>query len=218
MKSIEKEIIKNPIYSEMEDEELVDLAHCGDNEALDYLIQKYRNYVHAKSRSYFLIGADQEDVVQEGLIGLFKAIRDYKKEKLNNFKSFADLCITRQMITAIKTATRLKHSPLNSYVSLDKPIFDKSSDQTLVDILKCSRVSDPEELLINKEEIHYLEAKMSALLTDLEREVLYLYLDGVPYKEISGEFNRSVKAIDNALTRVKRKLEKYLDIENVTLL
>jgi RNA polymerase sporulation-specific sigma factor len=201
----------------LEDEEIVDLVHSGESEALDYLIYKYRNFVRAKARSYFLIGADKEDIVQEGMIGLYKAIRDFREDKLTSFKAFAELCITRQIITAIKTATRQKHIPLNSYVSLDKPIYDEESDRTLMDILSGAKVLDPEELIINQEELDHIEIKMTELLSDLERKVLALYLDGQSYQEISEELNRHVKSIDNALQRVKRKLERYLEIREFSL-
>lgn len=204
-------------YTHLEDEDLIDLVHKGDGEALDFLIHKYRNFVRAKARSYFLIGADKEDIVQEGMIGLYKAIRDFKEDKLSSFKAFAELCITRQIITAIKTATRQKHIPLNSYVSLDKPIYDEESDRTLMDVISGAKVMDPEELFINQEEFDHIEVKMSELLSDLERKVLSLYLDGQSYQEISEELNRHVKSIDNALQRVKRKLERYLEIREITL-
>ncbi len=202
----------NVQYLQLEDEEIIDLVHKGETEALDFLIHKYRNFVRAKARSYFLIGADREDIVQEGMIGLFKAIRDFKEDKLSSFKAFAELCITRQIITAIKTATRQKHIPLNSYVSLDKPIYDEESDRTLMDVISGAKVLDPEELIINQEEFDHIEVKMAELLSDLERKVLALYLDGQSYQEISEELNRHVKSIDNALQRVKRKLERYLEI------
>lgn len=198
-------------FQDMEDEEIVELVHKGDSDALDYLIHKYRQFVRAKARSYFLIGADREDIVQEGMIGLFKAVRDYKDDKLTSFKAFAEICITRQIITAIKTATRQKHIPLNSYISLDKPVFDEDSDRTLMDMIIGSKELDPEELIINREEFDHIEVKMTELLSDLERKVLALYLEGQSYQEISEELNRHVKSIDNALQRVKRKLEKYLD-------
>ncbi|MEN0647562.1 RNA polymerase sporulation sigma factor SigH [Caldifermentibacillus hisashii] len=204
-------IYGNLQFGNMDDEQLVEMVHKGDSEALDYLIHKYRQFVRAKARSYFLIGADREDIVQEGMIGLFKAIRDYKDDKSSSFKAFAELCITRQIITAIKTATRQKHIPLNSYVSLDKPVYDEESDRTLMDMLTEAKSLDPEELIINQEEFDHIEIKMAELLSDLEREVLALYLDGQSYQEISGELNRHVKSIDNALQRVKRKLEKYLE-------
>ncbi|WP_409299076.1 RNA polymerase sporulation sigma factor SigH [Peribacillus sp. SCS-26] len=201
----------------MEDEPLVELVHKGDSDALDFIIQKYRNFVRAKARTYFLIGADKEDIVQEGMIGLFKAIRDFREDKLTSFKAFAELCITRQIITAIKTATRQKHIPLNSYVSLDKPIYDEESDRTLMDVLTGAKAQDPEELVISQEEFDDIELKMAELLSDLERRVLALYLEGQSYQEISEELNRHVKSIDNALQRVKRKLERYLEAREVTL-
>ncbi|KRG11086.1 RNA polymerase factor sigma-70 [Virgibacillus soli] len=199
-------------YDLLEDEELIELIQEGESEALDYLIKKYRNFVRAKARAYFLIGADREDIVQEGMIGLYKAIRDFKEDKLASFKAFAELCITRQIITAIKTATRQKHIPLNSYVSLDKPIYDEESDRTLMDVISGAKILDPEELLINREKINNIESKVMELLSDLERKVLALYLDGRSYQEISDELDRHVKSIDNALQRVKRKLERYLEL------
>lgn len=200
----------------MDDEEVVELVHAGKSEALEYLINKYKNFVRAKARSYFLIGADREDIVQEGMIGLYKAIRDFKGDKLSSFKGFAELCITRQIITAIKTATRQKHIPLNSYVSLDKPIYDEESDRTLLDVVTATRVSDPEELIINQEEFDDIEVKMSEILSELERQVLNLYLDGRSYQEISVDLNKHVKSIDNALQRVKRKLERYLELREMS--
>jgi len=151
------------------------------------------------------------------MIGLYKAVRDFKGDKLSSFKAFAELCITRQMITAIKTATRQKHIPLNSYVSLDKPIYDDESDRTLMDVISGTRATDPEELIVNREKVDDIEVKMAELLSDLERKVLALYLDGRSYQEISEELNRHVKSIDNALQRVKRKLEKYLEYREISL-
>jgi len=195
----------------MTDEQLVELVHQGNTEALDFLINKYRVFVKAKARSYFLIGADKEDIVQEGMIGLYKAVRDFKEDKLTSFKAFAELCITRQIITAIKTATRQKHIPLNSYVSLDKPIYDEESDRTLLDVITGAESENPEHLMINREEYSHLEEKISEILSELEQQVLSLYLDGQSYNEISEELNRHVKSIDNALQRVKRKLERHLE-------
>ncbi|MEW4372702.1 RNA polymerase sporulation sigma factor SigH [Paenibacillus sp. WLX1005] len=208
-----KDIMVSP-YDYQSDEDLVEAVRHGDSEALEYLITKYKNFVRAKARSYFLIGADREDIVQEGMIGLYKSIRDFKNDKLSSFKVFAELCITRQIITAIKTATRQKHIPLNSYVSLDKPIYDEDSDRTLLDVICGSPMSDPEELVINKEEFTGLEDKMSEILSDLERKVLMLYLDGRSYQEIAVDLCRHVKSIDNALQRVKRKLERYLEVRD----
>ncbi len=201
-------------YHLMTDEEIVGDARGGDNEALEYLIRKYKNFVRAKARSYFLIGADKEDIIQEGMIGLYKAIRDYKDDKLASFRAFAELCITRQIITAIKTATRQKHIPLNSYVSLNKPIYDEESDRTLMDVLSGVKITDPEELLISQEELKNIESKIGEILSDLEWEVLMSYLQGKSYQEIAVDLDRHVKSIDNALQRVKRKLERYLEVKD----
>ncbi len=201
----------NIAFGSMLDEEIVEIARSGDTRALEYLINKYKSFVRAKARTYFLIGADREDIIQEGMIGLYKAIRDFRMDKLSSFRAFAELCITRQIITAIKTATRQKHIPLNSYVSLNKPIFDEESDRTLMDVISEERIADPEEMIINREEFSGIEAKMSEILSDLEWEVLSSYLQGKSYQEIAEELERHVKSIDNALQRVKRKLEKYLE-------
>ncbi len=198
-------------YSGMMDEDVIQEAKVGNEKALEYLINKYKSFVRAKARTYFLIGADREDIIQEGMIGLFKAIRDYKGDKLSSFRAFAELCITRQIITAIKTATRQKHIPLNSYVSLNKPIFDEESDRTLMDVISEENISDPEELVINREEFIGIENKMGEILSSLEWEVLTSYLEGKSYQEIAEDLDRHVKSIDNALQRVKRKLEKYLE-------
>jgi len=198
-------------YAEMQDEETVDLAQQGEQFAIEFLIDKYKNFVRAKARSYFLIGADREDIIQEGMIGLFKAIRDYRVDKLTSFRAFAELCITRQIITAIKTATRQKHIPLNSYVSLNKPIYDEESDRTLMDIITTTGITNPEEIIISREEFIFIEKKMSEILSSLEWKVLMSYLEGKSYQEISVDLKRHVKSIDNALQRVKRKLEKYLE-------
>lgn len=194
------------------DEDIVMEAKNGDVVALEFLINKYKNFVKAKARSYFLIGADREDIIQEGMIGLYKAIRDFRDDKLSSFRAFAELCITRQIITAIKTATRQKHIPLNSYVSLNKPIYDEDSDRTLLDILSGTKITDPEELMINREEYNDIEYKMGEILSELEWKVLTLYLEGKSYQEIAIDLERHVKSIDNALQRVKRKLERYLEV------
>ena len=200
------------IFENMTDEEIVLDAKLHDNViAQEYLLTKYRNFVRAKARSYFLIGAEREDIIQDGMIGLYKAIRDFRGDKLSSFRAFAELCVTRQIITAIKTATRQKHIPLNSYVSLNKPIYEDDSDRTLLDVLAGSKVSDPEEMVISREEFIDIEEKMNQILSDLEWKVLMSYLDGKSYQEIAVELTRHVKSIDNALQRVKRKLERYLD-------
>lgn len=197
-------------FEHMTDEQVVRLAQQADGTALEYLLNKYKNFVRSKARSYFLIGADHEDIVQEGMIGLYKAIRDFREEKLASFRAFAELCITRQIITAIKTATRQKHIPLNSYVSLNKPIYDEESDRTLLDVITEGWEANPEEVLINREDVSLIEGRIGKTLSGLEKQVLERYLEGKSYQEISVEMHRHVKSIDNALQRVKRKLQKML--------
>ncbi len=197
-------------FESMPDEDVVELAQEADGAALEYLLNKYKNFVRTKARSYFLIGADHEDIVQEGMIGLYKAIRDYRRDKLKSFRSFAELCITRQIITAIKTATRQKHIPLNNYISLNRPIYDEDSDRTLLDVITEDAPSNPEEMLIDREDLSVIEGRIGQVLSDLEKEVLVRYMEGKSYVEISQEMGRHVKSIDNALQRIKRKLMKYL--------
>lgn len=197
-------------YVDMQDEDVVTLCHQGDTMAEEYLLNKYKNFVRSKARSYFLIGADHEDIVQEGMIGLYKAIRDFRVDKLASFRAFAELCITRQIITAIKTATRQKHIPLNSYVSLNKPLYDEESDRTLLDVIIEGRAANPEELIISQEDLNNITGRINEVLSPLEQDVLQAYLDGKSYQEIAEMLGRHVKSIDNALQRVKRKLEKYL--------
>ncbi|MGN0803572.1 MAG: RNA polymerase sporulation sigma factor SigH [Candidatus Faecivicinus sp.] len=202
----------NHIFENMADEEVVRLAQQdGDGAALEYLLNKYKNFVRTKARSYFLIGADHEDIVQEGMIGLYKAIRDYREDRLSSFRAFAELCITRQIITAIKTATRQKHIPLNSYISLNRPIYEEDSDRTLLDVITEDSPSNPEEMLIDREDLSVIEGRIGSMLSELEKQVLIRYIEGKSYVEISEEMNRHVKSVDNALQRIKRKLQKYLD-------
>lgn len=198
-------------FSSMHDEEIIEDARAGNYRAVEYLINKYKSFVRVKARTYFLIGADREDIIQEGMIGLYKAIRDFRKDKLLSFRAFAELCITRQIITAIKTATRQKHVPLNSYISLNRPIFDEESERTLMDVISEERISDPEELVINREKFNGIGVKIGEILSDFELEVLNLYLQGKSYQEIAMELDRHVKSVDNALQRIKRKLEKFLE-------
>ena len=200
--------------SQQDEYDIVLKASKGDKIALEYIIKKYKNFVKAKAKSYFLIGADKEDIIQEGMIGLYKAVRDFDASKTNSFKGFADICITRQIITAIKTATRQKHIPLNSYISLNKPVYDEESERTLLDIIATSIVTDPEELIISQEELKHIESKMNELLSDLELQVVEYYLNGKSYQYIADKLKRDVKSIDNALQRVKRKLEKHLENRN----
>lgn len=197
-------------YGGMTDEQVVELCQSGDSLAMEYLLNKYKNFVRSKARSYFLMGADHEDIVQEGMIGLFKAVRDFRQDKLSSFRAFAELCVTRQIITAIKTATRQKHIPLNSYISLNKPMYDEESDRTLMDVIVEGHVDNPEELIISQEDLHGINTQLAEMLSSLEKDALSLYLDGKSYQEIAQLLGRHAKSIDNALQRVKRKLEKYL--------
>lgn len=200
-------------YKTMEDEDIVEVAKSENPVAVEFLLYKYKNFVRSKARSYFLIGADRDDIIQEGMIGLYKAIRDYDKNKLTSFKSFAEICVTRQIITAIKSATRQKHMPLNSYVSLNKPVYEEESERTLLDMISGNKTTDPMELFIGREDMDMMESKIGKMLSELEMEVLMSYIDGKTYQEISSDLNRHVKSIDNALQRVKRKLERKFIIK-----
>ncbi len=200
----------NERFENMTDEEVVLLAQETDGAAMEHLLNKYKNFVRSRARSYFLIGADHEDIVQEGMIGLYKAIRDFRTDKLSSFHAFAELCITRQIITAIKTATRQKHIPLNSYISLNKPIYDDENERTLLDVISEEVASNPEDMLISQEELNLIEGRIGEMLSPLEKQVLLRYLDGKSYQEISVELHRHVKSIDNALQRIKRKMQDLL--------
>lgn len=201
-------------YATLDDEALIRLAHTGDLCAEELLYEKYKHFVRSKARSYFLIGADREDIIQEGMIGLYKAIRDYNQGKNKSFRAFAELCITRQMITAVKSATRQKHIPLNCYISLNKRINDDDeAGRTLIDVLSTARVSDPEQTVIVREEYESIALEIDKLLTPLERKVLSLYLRGEPYVQIAKKLNRQVKSIDNALQRVKKKIDKMFETD-----
>lgn len=208
---------KEQIYKNAKDEELVQMAQKGDDAAQEYLLDKYKSLVRAKSRAYFLIGADSEDIIQEGMIGLYKAVRDFNREKNASFRSFAELCVNRQMITAIKAATRQKHQPLNSYISLNKPVYEEESERTYMDFLQSSSSAllNPEVLLIGQENKNFLENQMVKNLSNFETRVLVLYLQGRSYFEIARVLDKPEKSIDNALQRVKKKLEKFLEEKNL---
>lgn len=197
-------------YDQMTDEEIVSLSQKGNMYAMEAILNRYKGFVASRARPYFLIGGNHEDMIQEGMIGLYKAVRDYQSDKQATFRSFAEICITRQMITAIKTATRQKHQPLNSYVSLSRPAFDESSDQTLADVVLGSSCMNPEELIINQESYNACETIIAGALSQMEHEILTLYLQGKSYQQISEQIHKSPKSIDNALQRVKRKLERLL--------
>lgn len=196
---------------DMSDEDLVVEVRSGSDQAIDLLLHRYRHYARAKARTYFLAGADKEDIVQEGMIGLYKAIRDFQADKNTAFRAFAELCMTRQIITAIKTATRQKHQPLNSYVSLNKPASnDDDDDRSIGDSISTRTVMDPAELVVSAEELANIKASVGKVLSVFETEVLQLYMDGKSYQQIADMLGRHVKSIDNALQRIKRKLEHHM--------
>lgn len=199
-------------YEKKTDEELVELSASGDEIATECILSRYKNLVRSKSRMYFLVGADKEDIIQEGMIGLFKAIRDFNGDRTTSFKGFAELCIKRQILTAVKTATRQKHMPLNTYVSLSNPMYDGDSEGVLEEVLPGTFDSDPERLFISKESAQFLNIKIDEILSQLEKSVLAFYLEGKSYQEIAAILDKPQKSIDNALQRVKKKMEKFENI------
>ena len=196
-------------YHTLTDEQLVLLAKERDPSAADELYHRYKNVVRGKARPYFLMGADREDLLQEGMIGFFKAVRDYDAEKSTAFRPFAEMCVVRQIFTAIRNATRDKHIPLNSYESIYKPAYEES-DKPLVDILAEATAPDPEELFLRREYSLSVEQALSERLTPFERGVLDRYLSGMSYAEIAEEVGRGTKSVDNALQRIRKKLEAPL--------
>lgn len=202
-------------YKDLKDEEVISMIQTSDinsekNELQDYMINKYKNLVKTKARAYFIIGGDKEDIIQEGMIGLYKAIRDFNSEKQVSFYSFAKLCITRQIITAIKMATRKKHSPLNSYISLNKPMYETENGQASIEVMLKDVILSPEELLIDRENKDSIENRMHEDLSEFEYNVLVLYLKGQSYSEIAKTMSKEEKSIDNAIQRVRKKVEKIL--------
>ena len=193
-------------YEDRTDEQLVALSREGNARADETLYERYKNTVRAKTRPYYLIGADRDDLLQEGMIGLYKAVRDYEAGSAS-FRTFAEMCVHRQIITAIKTATRQKHIPLNSYISLYKN--NEEPERALIDTLQNS-AEDPAESFLGKERFADIERMLEELLTPLEKDALRLYLDNLPYAEIARRLGRSVKSVDNALQRIKKKMEKNM--------
>ena len=191
------------------DDVLVARYRTGDQDALAQLLDRYRGFARAKARSYFLVGGDREDIVQEGMIGLYKAVRDFAPDAGSSFRSFAELCVTRQILTAIKTATRQKHAPLNTYISFDRP-QDDDPERTVGEALAVEEGGDPLEMLVENDELAQLQAAFDEVLSGLEADVLQLYVDGRSYQEIAQLLGRRTKSIDNALQRIKRKLEQRM--------
>ncbi len=201
-------------YEMLPDEEIVSRIQNGDQPAIDYLLEKYKHLVRNKAKALYLIGGDKDDLIQEGMIGLYKAIRDYQFNKDNSFFSFADLCISRQIYSAIKASNRKKNIPLNNYISLDTPAYGENNDvdekETLVDIIHQKYVSNPEELVIDKENTSMIEYELVRRLSDLEKRVLDLYMQDLKYVQIAEVLGKEPKTIDNALTRIKKKLNQVL--------
>jgi RNA polymerase sporulation-specific sigma factor len=198
--------------TELSDDDLVGRFQGGDEFAVQVLLDRYRRFARAKARGYFLVGADSDDIEQEGLIGLYKAARDYRTDRQASFRAFAELCITRQVITAVKTATRQKHQPLNQYVSISGVRgSDDANERTVEDLLEDHYIADPAETVVSNERMDSMRQSMAEMLSGLEVDVLRLYVEGKSYHEIGEHLGRHVKSIDNALQRIKRKLEAHLD-------
>lgn len=211
MEKVKDNLLNQQDFTHIKDEEIVASIRRGDLFALEYLMDKYKDFVRAKTRPYFLIGADRDDILQEGMIGLYKAIRDYNPDKAASFRSFADICVTRQIITAVKASNRQKHMPLNSYVSLNRPMYEEDNERsTFLDLMATTKIVNPEDIFIGQENVQDIEDIISKKLSKLEKQVLSLYLQGKNYQDIANELDKSHKSIDNALQRVKHKLEELI--------
>lgn len=203
-------------YGKLTDEDIVLRIQGGDEPAVDYLLEKYKFLVRNKAKAFYLIGGDKDDLIQEGMIGLYKAIRDFKEDKDNSFFNFADLCISRQIYSAIKASNRKKNLPLNTYISLYEPVYGENNDneekEALVNIIHQKNVSNPEELVIDKENTSMIEYELVRRLSDLEKQVLDLYMQDLKYVQIAEVLGKEPKTIDNALTRIKTKLNQVLKV------
>lgn len=207
----------NTNYAEVKDEDLIEVIKSGDKCALEYLINRYKGLVNMKVSKYYIIGAEREDIVQEGLIGLFKAIKNYQPDKQNSFKNFANMCIERQLITAIKTSNRQKHMPLNSYLSLNMNAYDNNeenqNDADLIEILNANLVEDPLDTITQKEYYKIIENTIDKTLSGFEKQVLNFYMQGESYVQIAEKLNTPVKSIDNAIQRIRKKAIKEIPNE-----
>ena len=197
-------------YEDVPDEELVKLVHSGDKNALDFLLSKYNDIVSMKANKFFIIGAEKEDMVQEGMIGLYKAIKSFDVEKQNSFKTFANLCIERQLITAIKTSNRQKHIPLNSSFSLNTSAYDENDETSIMEILDTKLVEDPLETITKKEYFEAVESRIDKNLSSFEKKVLDFYVQGESYVDIANKLDAQVKAVDNAIQRIRKKAIKCI--------
>ena len=203
--------IYNEQYNSKKDEELILMVKSGDKDALNFLLDKYKDLVNMKVSKYFIIGAEKEDIIQEGMIGLFKAIQGYNKDKQNSFKTFANLCIERQLITAIKTSNRQKHIPLNSYLSLNTSAYEEDDDTSLMEIFDAHSAEDPLETITKKEYFQTVEATIDKALSGFEKQVLQRYIQGDSYVTIAQKLDAPVKSVDNAIQRIRKKA-----IRNIT--
>jgi RNA polymerase sporulation-specific sigma factor len=201
--------------TDLADDELAGRFQAGDRLALEALIARYRRFARAKSRGYFLVGGDADDIEQEALIGLYKAARDFRPEHQASFRAFAELCITRQIITAIKTATRQKHQPLNQYVSISVVRGGDDADRSVEDLLHDHTEADPADEVVSRERMAAMRQSMADMLSGLEVDVLHLYVEGKSYQEIGVQLGRHAKSIDNALQRIRRKLDTHLQMRAV---
>ena len=202
----------NKNYDDMKDEDLIEVIKFGDKYALEYLINRYKDLVNIKVSKYYIIGAERDDIVQEGLIGLFKAVKCYKPDQHNSFKTFANMCIERQLITAIKTSNRQKHMPLNSYLSLNMSAYDEDSDDTeIMEIFNNTFIEDPLDTITKKEYYASVENAIEKALSDFERQVLNRYISGESYVEIAQKLDTPVKSIDNAIQRIRKKAIKGIE-------
>lgn len=197
-------------FKKYSDEEILAQVKAGNKEALEYLMGKYKDMVNAKVSKYFIVGAEREDIIQEGLIGLFKAIKNFDVKKQNSFKSFANLCIERQLITAIKTSNRQKHIPLNSSLSLNNTVYDENDDTSFLEILDFNMIEDPLDTITKKEYYKFVEGKIDQELSDFEKRVLYRYAQGESYVDIADKLDAPVKSIDNAIQRIRKKASKNI--------
>ena len=208
--------LENKDYDNIKDEDLIEIIKSGDKNAFEYLINKYKELVNIKVSKYFIVGAEKEDIVQEGLIGLFKAIKSYKPGMQNSFKSFANMCIERQLITAIKTSNRQKHMPLNSYLSLNISAYDEDEsdcDTSLIDIFNSTLIEDPLDTITKKEYFQNIESTIDKSLSDFEKKVLNKYINGKSYVQIAEDLDTPVKSVDNAIQRIRKKAIKGLNQE-----
>lgn len=201
----------NSQYQNIDDEKLITLIKENDDKnALNYLLDKYTDLVNMKVSKYFIIGAEKEDIVQEGLIGLFKAVKNFDKSKLSSFKTFANLCIERQLQTAIKSSTRQKHMPLNSYLSLNTSAYEENNDMTVMEMLDMHTMEDPLDTITKKEYYKFVETRIEETLSDFEKQVLHRYANGESYVEIAARLDSPVKSVDNAIQRIRKKAAKNI--------